>query len=354
MTKRVGVRPLGLLVALLCSCARTAGLLPPLRESHDRATPTRPLTHPPAWCVGAMRPAPAAAAAPRRPPCRRPPAGRAVFGRRPVGAVWMSGIGNPNAGGPGFKRLTGKRRFVPPEKRKEDWEAWRQTLTPEERATVDENDRLSFLNAHKWNATERMKETGCGEFDEHGNFVEGSAGRSTVWDKDPDGRWVLHQCPIAELPAALLRKDRFLHQHPGWFRDRPIFESVYLGMVKKPLSQSLTDFEYAELARLYMRSVRPAANAMAMQCRRVLPAGASQLEGGVGAGSPLTRPTPHSCAVFPSSPSHPHPAPHAPPSLPLSLCDRYQHVLTAEPLCDFIEYFFLQRGITLEVPVREP
>jgi len=29
--------------------------------------------------------------------------------------------------------------------------------------------------------------------------------------------------------------------------------------------------------------------------------------------------------------------------------DRYQHVLTAEPLCDFIEYFLLQRGITLEV-----
>lgn len=43
------------------------------------------------------------------------------------------------------------------------------------------------------------------------------------------------------------------HAHAGWFRDRPIFEALYIGMVKKSVEQTLSDFEYAELARLYMR-----------------------------------------------------------------------------------------------------
>ena len=163
--------------------------------------------------------------------------------------------GNPNAGGAGFKRLSGKRRVVDPQKREVEWQEWLDSLSPEERATVEENERLTPLNAHEWNVTERAREKGCGFFDENGKFIEGAAGRSTVWDKDPDNRWILHQCPISELPAAILDKDRFLHQHPGWFRDRSVFESVYLGMVKKKLDESLSDFEYAELARLYMRCV---------------------------------------------------------------------------------------------------
>jgi len=191
----------------------------------------------------------------------------------------LSGIGNPNAGGAGFRRLTGKRRVVDPVSREEDWEEWLESLSPEERAVVDQNERLNQLDAHLWNNTQRMVDTGCGDFDEEGNFVEGFAGRTTVWDKDPDSRWILHQCPISDLPAAILRKERFLHSHPGWFRDRPIFESIYKGMVKKSLDVPLSDFEYAELGRLYMR---------------------------------------------------------------------YQHVLTAEPLTEFIEYFLLQRGIELE------
>ena len=161
--------------------------------------------------------------------------------------------GNPNAGGAGFKRLSGKRRVVDPQKREVEWQEWLDSLSPEERATVEENERLTPLNAHEWNVTERAREKGCGFFDENGKFIEGAAGRSTVWDKDPDNRWILHQCPISELPAAILDKDRFLHQHPGWFRDRSVFESVYLGMVKKKLDESLSDFEYVELARLYMR-----------------------------------------------------------------------------------------------------
>ena len=32
----------------------------------------------------------------------------------------------------------------------------------------------------------------------------------------------------------------------------------------------------------------------------------------------------------------------------MCLTSRYQHVLTAEPLCGFIEYFLLQRGISLQ------
>jgi len=101
--------------------------------------------------------------------------------------------GNPNAGGAGFKRLTGKKRVVDPVKRAEDWEAWLESLTPEERAVVDESERLNPLERHLFNVTQRMQETGCGEFDAEGKFAEGAAGRSTVWDKDIDGRWMLHQ-----------------------------------------------------------------------------------------------------------------------------------------------------------------
>ena len=177
--------------------------------------------------------------------------------------------GNPNAGGAGFKLLSGKKRVIDPVKRDQDWQAWLDSLTPEERETVEENERLSPLNRHLFNVTQRMQETGCGEFDAEGKFVEGSAGRTTVWDKDIDGRWMLHQvsvcartchrshtcgfdgaetcpsrlraghggresewdaarltvtttmqCPTSELPANILRRDRFLHEHPGWFRDR--------------------------------------------------------------------------------------------------------------------------------------
>ena len=236
-------------LSLLC-IVHTTGSAPSLRHPHGSARlgPANP-----AWCC------PSAMLALAGAPCarvRKVPRLGVRHRTRVAPAVMMAEeIGNPNAGGPGFKRLTGKKRFVSPERREEDWDAWLKTLTPEERAIVDQSERLSFLNADKWNATERMKEMGCGEFDKEGNFVEGSAGRSTVWDEDPDGRWILHQCPVAELPAAILRKDRFLNEHPGWFRDRPVFESIYLAVVKKPLTVPLTDFEYAELARLYMRFV---------------------------------------------------------------------------------------------------
>ena len=102
------------------------------------------------------------------------------------------------------------------------------------------------------------------------------------------------------------------HVHAGWFRDRPIFEALYIGMVKKSVEQTLSDFEYAELARLYMRYLiffkwnTSCCNITELQAMYLSDSGV------------------------------------------VMVC-RYQHVLTAEPLCEFIEYFLLQRGITLEV-----
>jgi hypothetical protein len=129
--------------------------------------------------------------------------------------VMQSSIGNPNAGGAGFKRLSGKKKTVDPVRREADTQAWFESLTPEEQQTVRENERLHPIEGN-WNVTQRMIETGCGHFDENGKFIEGFSGRSIVWDKDPDSRWILHQCPISELPAAILRRDRFLHAHPGY------------------------------------------------------------------------------------------------------------------------------------------
>lgn len=158
--------------------------------------PVTPVAFVPAWrgCIQCLSAAPCAppqnwlcAHGLRVPRRKRAPRSRVVM-------LLESPLpGNPNAGGAGFKLLSGKKRVIDPVKRDQDWQAWLDCLTPEERGTVEENERLNPLNRHLFNVTQRMQETGCGEFDAEGKFVMGSAGRTTVWDKDIDGRWMLHQ-----------------------------------------------------------------------------------------------------------------------------------------------------------------
>jgi len=162
------------------------------------------------------------------------------------------------------------------ESRRKMWQEWRESLPPEQQQLALENEWLPW---EEYDFDQRMTDRGVGHHDEEGKFVEREAGREIIWDKDPDGRFVLLQCPVEKLPICVLDKQRFLAEHPGWFKDRAIFEDLYLGLVKKSLADKLTDLEYAELGRLYMR---------------------------------------------------------------------YQHVLSADPLVGFIQYYIAQRGLTME------
>ena len=158
--------------------------------------PVAPEAFVPAWrgCIQCLSAAPCAP--PQRSLCARGlrvPRRKRAPRSRVVMLLESPLPGNPNAGGAGFKLLSGKKRVIDPVKRDQDWQAWLDSLTPEERETVEENERLNPLNRHLFNVTQRMQETGCGEFDAEGKFVMGSAGRTTVWDKDIDGRWMLHQ-----------------------------------------------------------------------------------------------------------------------------------------------------------------
>eukprot|EP00961_Rhodomonas_salina_P241304 3260453-Rhodomonas_salina.1 len=185
------------------------------------------------------------------------------------------------------------------ESRRKMWQEWRESLPPEQQQLALENEWLPW---EEYDFDQRMTDRGVGHHDEEGKFVEREAGREIIWDKDPDGRFVLlqvslmhtvlhtsvemltcllwllsllslprlttcnkpqsrvrelmgcaGQCPVEKLPICVLDKQRFLAEHPG---SLPLFLSSSLPLFLSSLvffSFSLLSYS---LALLFLRSLR--------------------------------------------------------------------------------------------------